>query len=318
MSVCDYDLNATLAEELNKYDILQKPSSRPASPSATANESVDLNQSVCSSMRVAFVPDVSGILSLIDDPSLVNFVTEHDDDTVDLDGTTFNLNECLEKLKAEADSLLQLSENLVPKRVQDNRDVDRNDSIEEEDGSKSKKSLNNSATSKDEINSEQKQRLSLPIYLPVDRKVGTNSELNEVKNRLVLAERKRQELENELAASMAEQSRLNEELRLVTIKLNGYIDGHSEELSEGYVGTFPMIFNFIETRFWFVTVMESVSCDRHNVNQPTRVRRRSQRSRNVPNSISMIPLHRKMCRNCCNWSKTSVAKETSSSKRRSK
>lgn len=240
VSVCDYDLNATLVEELNKYDILQKPNSRAASPSATVNESADLNQSTCSSMRVAFVPDVSGILSLIDDPSLVNFVTEQvgqgDADAITLDGTTFNLNECLEKLKSEADSLLQLSESLVQKRVQDNRDVDRNDAVEEEDGLKSRKSLNNSATSKDEINSEngnQRQRLSLPIYLPVDRKVGTNSELNEVKNRLVLAERKRQELENELAASMTEQKRLNEELRLVTIKLNSYLDGHSEELSEG-------------------------------------------------------------------------------------
>lgn len=232
-------MNATLVEELNKYDILQKPTSRPASPSAIANESVDLNQSTCSSMRVAFVPDVSGILSLIDDPSLVNFVTEQvgvGDDAISLDGTTFNLNECLEKLKSEADSLLQLSESLVQKRVQDNRDVDRNDAIEEEDGLKSRKSLNNTATSKDEMNSEngnQRQRLSLPIYLPVDRKVGTNSELNEVKNRLVIAERKRQELENELVASTAEQARLNEELRLVTIKLNSYLDGHSEELSEG-------------------------------------------------------------------------------------
>lgn len=191
-------------------------------------------------MRVALVPDVSGILTLIDDPSLINFVSEQldygDGDAINLDGTTFDLNECLEKLKYEADSLLQLSENLVQKRVQDNRDVDQNNSIEIGDGFKNRKSLNNSAASKDEINSEngnQKQRLSLPIYLPADRKVGINSELNEVKNRLVLAERKRQELENELAASTAEQNRLNEELRLMTIKLNGYIDGHSEELSEG-------------------------------------------------------------------------------------
>lgn len=243
VSVCDVDLNATLAEELNKYDILHKSNSRPVSPSASANESVDLlNQSTCSSMRVAFVPDVSGILSLIDDPSLVNFVTEpagSDDDAIDLDSKAFNLNECLEKLKSEADSLLQLSENLVSKRVQDNRDVDRNQAIEEGDGSKSRKFLNSGATTKDELNSEngnQKQRLSLPIYLPVERR-GTTSELNEVKNRLVLAERKKQELENELAASIAEQNRVNEELRLVTIKLNNYIDGHSEELSEGYVFT---------------------------------------------------------------------------------
>lgn len=244
VSVCDYDLNATLADELNKYGILQKSNSRPASPSAaTTNDTNESNLSTCPAMRVAFVPDVSGILSVIDDPSLVNFVTEsieNEDDTtaIDLDGTTFNLNECLEKLKSEADTLLHLSENLVQKRVQDNREIDRNDSIEEDDGLKSRKLANNNAASKDDINVDngnQKQRLSLPIYLPGDRKVGTNSELNEVKNRLVLAERKRQELETELTASVTEQSRLNEELRLVTIKLNNYIDGRSEELSEGYV-----------------------------------------------------------------------------------
>lgn len=225
VSVCDYDLNATLADELNKYGILHKSTSRPVSPV----DPIDLNQSTSSAMRVAFVPDVSGILSLIDDPSLVNFVTENDEnESIDLDGTGFNLNECLEKLKAEADSLLQLSENLVQKRGHDNRDESMDDEM---DGVKSKKNA------KDEINNgngqQQKQRHSLPLYLPAERKVGVNSELNEMKNCLVLAERKKEELEIALATSKTEQARMSEELRLLTIKLNSYVDGHSEELSEG-------------------------------------------------------------------------------------
>lgn len=263
VSVCEKDLNATLIEELNKFDILpsagtilpfNKSSSRPNSPQGNDNE---LNQSTCSSifsqanrsMHVAIVPDVSGILSLIEDPSLINFVAEKfpypDDDVIDIDGSSFNLNDCLEKLKTEADSLLHLSEKMVQKKLfHDNRDTERNDSCEEEDGLKSKKSgilsLNNSFATKDDINLEngnQKHRFSLPIFVPLnspsDKKLGSTSELNELKNRLVLAERKRQDLEKELIHSKAGQTQLAEDLRLATIKLNSYIDGHSEELSEG-------------------------------------------------------------------------------------
>lgn len=244
VSVCENDLNESLIEQLHKYEILQtagggSKQSRPASPTQAG----ELNQSTASSvgspskrpMRTSVVPDVSGILSLIEDPSLVSFVTEAnpDENLADLDGSVFNLNSCLEKLKMEADSLLQLSEKMAQKRVLDNKEAERSASLEEEDGLKSKQihnlSLNGSLAGFD----PQHSRLSLPLCLPAgDRKAASSSELNEMKNQLVKAEQKRQQLENKLARSLAEQQRLTEELRLAHIKVNSFNDG-GEVLSEG-------------------------------------------------------------------------------------
>lgn len=207
-------------------------------------------------MRVAVIPDVSGILSLIEDPQLVSFVAEKfseqdDEDEVDLDTNSFDLNECLAKLKSEADSLLQLSEKLKQRKLIDNKELDRNESIEEEDGLKSKVlnlSLNRHQLGKDFENGSQKQRLSLPIILPINncsvlnepnniRMLGANSELNiqlnELKNRLVMSELKRQELEKELAEAVTQQNQLTETLRIANMKLNNVLDGRSESLSEG-------------------------------------------------------------------------------------
>lgn len=263
VSVCDKNLNASLLDELNKYEILQsvaKPSSRSASP--VDNElpavSKDLNQSTCSSiysqtgrsMRVAIVPDVSGILSLIDDPSLVNFVaeklTDSDNESDEVKNGGFDLNDCLEKLKCEADMLLQISEKLVQKKFEDNRNLDMNESIEEDDGLRSKRTVNlsfdSAFTSKEDVDHDDhshRHRLSLPLFLPLNksiditRKVMSNPELNELRNRLVLAEQKKQELEKELSESLAQQNQLSEALRVATTKLNNYMDSQSEELSEG-------------------------------------------------------------------------------------
>lgn len=248
VSVCEHDLNESLVEQLNKFDILQNVDaetkrSRPSTPT----EVTELNQSVASSiasptkraMRMALVPDVSGILSLIEDPSLVDFVTDitnQDESADELNESKFDLNSCLEKLKIEADTLLEMSEKIAQKRILDNKEVDRNASLEEEDGLKSKKdfSLNGNFSAKNEA--LQQPRLSLPNYLPTgERKnaVTTSSELNEMKNQLVKAEQQRQQLEQSLTRSLTEQGRLTEELRLAHIKLNSYIDGQSEELSEG-------------------------------------------------------------------------------------
>lgn len=249
VSVCESDLNESLIEQLHKYEILQADGgepkqSRPASPTQAAK----LNQSTASSvgspskrpMRTTVVPDVSGILSLIEDPSLVSFVTEAnaDENLADLDGSVFNLNSCLEKLKMEADSLLHLSEKMAQKRVLDNKEAERSASLEEEDGLKSKKvlnlSLNGSLASRNDPGFDpQQSRHSLPLCLPAaERKTASSSELNEMKNQLVKAEQKRQQLENKLTRSLAEQQRLTEELRLAHIKVNSFIEG-GEVLSEG-------------------------------------------------------------------------------------
>lgn len=228
VSVCENNLNATLVEELNKHGIL--PMSRSDSP--TLNEPSELNQSVCSSvgnrsMRLSLVPDVSGILSLIDDPSLLNFVNDNE---INLNSTAngFSLNDCVEKLKIEADALLSLSEKWNPKRFADNKEYEETQkSHEEEDGLKTGKDDNTF----ENIN-QRPPRMSLPILFTHDRSVDlqrkplSHSDLNDLKNRLVLAETKNQELEKKLAESLAHQQEL-------TQKLSTYVDSHSEELSEG-------------------------------------------------------------------------------------
>lgn len=246
VSVCEHDLNVSLIDELNHFGILQNVVgadanvSRPASPLEVSA----LNQSTASSlgspskrgMRVAVVPDVSGILSLIEDPSLVHFVTEisqqEECQAADLDGTMFNLNSCLEKLKSEADALLQLSEKIVQKRFQDNRDAEQNASFEGDDGLKSKKALNSSLNNSSVARGDDAQRKRHSLSFG-ERKNGTHSELNEMKNQLIKADQQREELETKLTRSMADQNRLTEELRLANIKLNSFVDGRSEELSEG-------------------------------------------------------------------------------------
>lgn len=225
VSVCENNLNATLVEELNKHGILPMSPLQPRSDSPTLPiEAPDLNQSACSSvgnrsMRLSLVPDVSGILSLIDDPSLLNFVNDNE---INSNSTAngFSLNECVEKLKMEADALLSLSEKWNPKRFTDNKELEETQkSFEADDGTF-------------ENSNQRLPRMSLPILLTHDRgmdlqrKPLSHSDLNDLKNRLLLAETKNQELEKKLAESLAHQQEL-------TQKLNTYVDSHSEELSEG-------------------------------------------------------------------------------------
>lgn len=240
--MCESDLNASLVDELNKFGLLPQSSSSPTkrlSPPTSPTPDPDFNQSICSSignhsLRASFLPDVSGIISLIENQSLLNFVTEkfENDDAANESLSSFNLNECLEKLKLEADTLLHLSERLITKKYIDNRDLDRkNKSFEEEDGLK---------CIKDDLNVDlnQKQRLSLPTYMPNDklaelnRKTVSSPDLNHLKNCLLSAETKNQELQNKLADTEGKLADAIVQQTQLRAKLNS-LESHSEELSEG-------------------------------------------------------------------------------------
>lgn len=233
--VCENDLNTSLIEELNKAGVDLSPTKARSDSPANLNET-DFNQTTCSSIgnrsiRPSF-PDVSSIMSLVEDPSLLNFVSEKGDSESCLSlnaSNYFDLNDCLEKLKCEADSLLHLSQQIIQKRATDNKELDETQkTVEEEDGLK---------ISKDDFNVENaylKPRLSLPSSLTFARSMDqqrqplSHSDLNDLKNRLLLAETKNQELEKKLADSLVQQHEL-------TQKLNSYLDSQSEELSEGLV-----------------------------------------------------------------------------------
>lgn len=234
--VCENDLNASLVEELNKAGVELSPSE-----SLRKRNEADLNQSTCSSIANQSIrpslPDVSSIISLVEDPSLLDFVNERceNESCLSLNASSFfDLNECLEKLKSEADSLLQLSQQIIQKRAADNRELDETQkTVEEEDGLK---------ISKDDFNIEnayQKPRHSLPSSLTFGKSSLSHSDLKDLKNRLLSAETKNQELEKKLAESLAQQNEL-------TQKLNSYLDSQSEELSEGFVAFFLKIVFHLE------------------------------------------------------------------------
>lgn len=253
VSVCENDLNATLIDELNRYGILPDTEavSRAGSPHDDINANAaenDLNQSTCSSVltqnnnnksvRVKVVPNVSGILSLVEDPLLVSFCCESNSNIEEENiESLFDLNDCLERLKIEADSLLQLSEKLICKKYSNGNDGEKGDCFEEEDGLKrsimAKLDSNLATDEKFQQLNNAKQRLSLPLFLPSSGS-ELNVQLNELKNHLVISERKRQEMEQKLANSLVEQNQLSEALRNAKEKLNFY-DGQKEDLSEGYV-----------------------------------------------------------------------------------
>lgn len=204
-------------------------------------------------MRVALVPDVTGILSLVEDPLLVSFCEEKfndQDDATNASQNSFNLSDCMEKLKVEADTLLQLSEKLIYKKY--HKDGEKGDCFEEEDGLKRSILDKLDSTFGDNnddrflrLNGNSKQRLSLPLFLPSSGS-EVNVQLNELKNRLVISERKRQELEQQLADSLQEQNQIGEALRNAKEKLGHYLDGPKEDLSEGLVDKYYIILRIFE------------------------------------------------------------------------
>lgn len=236
VSVCEVDLNNTLLHQLHQV-------------CADANVSADDNNqtaisidSNCPSNQRRLIPDVSGILTLIEDPSLVNFVDQANE-------STFNLNECVERLKNEAIQLLKLSENLCRKNSANGFHTysdKEDDSCEEYDGLKNtspKKrakppqtnSLNeNLLFGRQNLNAELVHRSSLPIAYKFDMdKIGNNCELNvqlnELKNRLVLSENERKHLATELANAVRKQNDLAQLLSAAKDQLHL----HGEDISEG-------------------------------------------------------------------------------------
>lgn len=130
VTLCEKDFNSTFMNEFNNLS----NSPDKDTTNITLNSSVQSNQSLQMniSKQVKIIPDVSGLLSVIDDPKLVEFVTNDNDEIL----TSFNLRECLEKLRLEANHLLKLSENLSKRKDEDEEGDEKSDSCEEEDGLK--------------------------------------------------------------------------------------------------------------------------------------------------------------------------------------
>lgn len=233
VSSCEADVSVSLMDQLQKLGI--EGNDTKCKPSDDCfNESIESAQSM-STKAVRFTPDVSGILNVVDDPMLVSFVQESKDGS-------FDLNECVDRLKQEANQLLKITEFLCK-----GDGSEKNDSCEEEDGLKcqsSKKSHKLEQTSSlnenlinGRVEVEHSHRGSLPVNL-FDQKSGASSEfivqLNELKNRLVMSENEKKSLSSELADTQ----RKNDDLANILCMAKEHIEqleAQKEDVSEGYV-----------------------------------------------------------------------------------
>lgn len=238
VSVCEVDLNNTLLHQLHNFCA---DATLPTDDSNIAAHSTDSNGG---SPTRRLIPDVRGILTLVEDPSLVNFVDQSTE-------TGFNLNECVDRLKTEALQLLKLSENLCRKNSANGHHTysdKEEDSCEEYDGLKnSSPKKRGKAPQTNSLNenllfagrsstTELVHRTSLPTGYKFSMekvKCGPNSELNvqlnELKNRLVLSENERKNLAAELVEAVRKQNDLAHMLTITKDHLNA----GGEDVSEG-------------------------------------------------------------------------------------
>uniref|UniRef100_A0A182Q838 Pericentrin/AKAP-450 centrosomal targeting domain-containing protein n=1 Tax=Anopheles farauti TaxID=69004 RepID=A0A182Q838_9DIPT len=286
-SICGEDLNSTVLEELHRYQqqlgnaslvaanvsvdesVLGEPVGTAGADCTAASES-ELNGTdvsfLASCKLLKYAPDVSGLISIIEDPSLVEYVsakTQPRDGEPEPENISLNLEECMERLKAEALSLLALSERIKLKSPSatvcsaDAKDVsdnvsdkvsEKNDSCEEEDGLKRRgKSLETARSFDENIARESapervtaKQLVavqtcrSLPLDLAGLQLNGDLSmQLHELKNCLLKSRDECKHLENELAEARSKQSSLVSELSETKQHLLE-LNSQRVEFSEGY------------------------------------------------------------------------------------
>lgn len=263
VSFCENDLNSTIVEELQKYGVFMNQGDHNVSGggdneqcSGLLNISTQSNQELQSkiSKSLRLVPDVSALLSLIEDPTLIGFIANNNSDA------EFELKECLDKLRAEANGLLVLSEKLNKHREKADETKEKRDSCEEEDGLKAapnRPSKINRANSFNEgILREPNSEVVVPnLSLPVDinrleicteqagqeeiysSNISPNNEpisIHELQNRLVKSERDRLYLIEELQLTITKNKELGTELNELREQLKQLDSSQREDLSEGY------------------------------------------------------------------------------------
>ncbi|XP_058465228.1 golgin subfamily B member 1 isoform X2 [Malaya genurostris] len=260
VAVCEDDLNSTVIEELQRHGLILGAGDGEAAETSIVDMNLS-NISVCSTTKklLKFAPDVSGLISIIEDPSLLDYVSK-DNGTSDDVNQSLNLEECLELLRSEALHLLTLSEKRTKRLATKDEDLDKisekSDSCEEEDGLK--RGLNKNASSRSFDDnliravglSESKFNAvsSLPLDLGSVQSSGElNIQLHELKNRLLKTEDEKRVLESRNNSLVVE---LNE-AKLHLLELNS----QRVEFSEGY-GTNALLPSTHRSNNGFVELQE--------------------------------------------------------------
>ncbi|KAM7357976.1 pericentrin-like protein isoform 3-T3 [Cochliomyia hominivorax] len=249
---CENDINETLTEEVQRLLSCNRTLEEHALEDFTLNSTL-LNETLNNS-KMRMIPDVQSLLEVVENPSLVQYVSEKNADTSD----DFDLKECLERLRSEASYLLHLSEDIGKKHDSKERresfssEREKHDS-EQEDGLKvqqQRKFIRVNSLNEQQLTTHQtsiielSQNLcSLPpdlnkLYL--DNSGGPNnaSELNfqlvELKNRLIKSENDRVRLQHELENTITRNSELGQELQHLRDQLSQLSSLNNIEYNEGY------------------------------------------------------------------------------------
>ncbi|CAD7003864.1 unnamed protein product [Ceratitis capitata] len=250
---CEDDMNNTLMQEVQR---LVGGHNRTLDEQTAAEVDLNnsqLNASPNSNKQTRCLPDLHNLLELVEDPSLVDFVSNKSSDLQD----DFDLRECLERLNAEALYLLQLSEELHKRqrcRLSSlSSGLEKIDSCCECDSDGEKIANNNLPTYKEHIKHQQDQLLnSLPPdlnRLRADIAMRNNDELfstpggnaselnfqvHELKNRLVKSETDRVKLQEELEHTIKRNAELGEELQVLRDQLSQLNSLNHTDYAEGY------------------------------------------------------------------------------------
>ncbi|XP_075162394.1 pericentrin-like protein isoform X6 [Haematobia irritans] len=259
---CENDLNDALVEEVQRLLTCNRTLEEHASLGdlnrTLLNET--LNETL-NSTRMRLMPDVHTLMGVIEDPSLVQYVSQQNNDFIEED---FDLKDCLECLRSEASYLLHLSEDLAKKHNESNNsrkdsytsEKEKNDTDQEDDLKLQQNrkfirvnSLNEQQlpTHRSSVLGQQQQNL---ISLPPDLNRlyednysstagGVNAaelhfQLTELKNRLIKSENDRLQLQQELDLTISRNSDLGQELQHLRDQLSQLSSINNVEYNEGY------------------------------------------------------------------------------------
>lgn len=118
---------------------------------------------------VTFKPDVTNLIAVVEDPQLLNFVSKNAKELHE-NSLQINIVDCLNRLKSEANNILELSEKITQQNLQSSiladNPVDKADSCEEEDGLKTHFFQSLETFNRNEINTVEANKFkSLPATL---------------------------------------------------------------------------------------------------------------------------------------------------------
>lgn len=233
----DDEINISINEELNK--------------------SQDLNFSAISNTTrrfITFKPDISNLITIVEDQNLLDFISKSptlvtDDNNVDNDVgdddevsggglTQINIVDCLGRLKAEANNILGLSEQLYNQRSHLKLDnsidkmSDKTDSCEEEDGLKRTHCKSLEAFDKKSVKDDKAYddiAQSLPAFFEDLNVNEMHQKLVELKGQLIKSEEERKDLKKELNEVLKRSVSLEVELKDAKNQLES-----KETVTEGF------------------------------------------------------------------------------------